>query len=167
MAKTFGLSFWMLLPLAGMLAALWGIILGFPVLRLRGGYLAIVTLAFGEIIRLILVNWVSFSGGYAGISGIPRQTLFGIPFNASDSGFAATFGLEYTPIHRTMFLYYVILALALLTAWVTLRLRRLPIGRAWEALREDEIACRSLGINTTNTKLTAFATGAIDRKSVV
>ncbi|MER2605842.1 MAG: high-affinity branched-chain amino acid ABC transporter permease LivM [Siculibacillus sp.] len=161
MAKTFGLSFWMLLPMAGILAAFWGIILGFPVLRLRGDYLAIVTLAFGEIIRLILINWVDFSGGYAGISGIPRPTLFGIPFNASDQGFAATFGLEFSPIHRTIFLYYVILGLALLTAFVTMRLRRLPIGRAWEALREDEIACRSLGINTTTTKLTAFATGAM------
>ncbi len=161
LAKTFGLSFWLLLPLAGILAALWGVILGFPVLRLRGDYLAIVTLAFGEIIRLILINWVPFSNGYEGISGIPRPTLFGIPFTAADNGFAATFGLEYTPIHRTMFLYYVILGLALLTAYVTVRLRRLPIGRAWEALREDEIACRSLGINTTNTKLTAFATGAM------
>ncbi len=160
LAKTFGLSFWVLLPLAGILASFWGIILGFPVLRLRGDYLAIVTLAFGEIIRLILINWVDFSGGYAGISGIPRPTLFGIPFNASDKGFAATFGLEYSPNHRTIFLYYVILALALLTAYVTTRLRRLPIGRAWEALREDEIACRSLGINTTLTKLSAFATGA-------
>lgn len=161
LAKTFGLSFWVLLPLAGILASFWGIILGFPVLRLRGDYLAIVTLAFGEIIRLILINWVDFSGGYAGISGIPRPTLFGIPFNASDKGFAATFGLEYSPNHRTIFLYYLILALALLTAYVTTRLRRLPIGRAWEALREDEIACRSLGINTTLTKLSAFATGAM------
>jgi branched-chain amino acid transport system permease protein len=160
-AKTFGLSFWLLLPIAGILASCWGIVLGFPVLRLRGDYLAIVTLAFGEIIRLVLVNWVDFSGGYAGISGIPRPTLFGIPFNASDSGFAATFGLEFSPIHRTIFLYYLILLLALVTAWVTIRLRHLPIGRAWEALREDEIACRSLGINTTNTKLTAFATGAL------
>ena len=75
-------------------------------------------------------------------------------------GFAAFFGLEFTPLYRTIFLFYVILALALLTNWVTLRLRRLPVGRAWEALREDEIACRSLGINTTNTKLTAFAIGA-------
>jgi branched-chain amino acid transport system permease protein len=161
LAKNFGLSFWILLPMAGILASFWGIILGFPVLRLRGDYLAIVTLAFGEIIRLVLINWVDFSGGYAGISGIPRPTLFGIPFNASDQGFAATFGLEFTPIHRTIFLYYVILALSLLTAWVTIRLRHMPIGRAWEALREDEIACRSLGINTTNTKLTAFATGAM------
>jgi len=161
LAKTFGLSFWILLPLAGSLAAFWGILLGFPVLRLRGDYLAIVTLAFGEIIRLILINWVPVTNGYAGISGIPRPSFFGIPFNADDDGFAARFGLPFSPIYRTIFLYYLILALAFLTAAVTVRLRRLPIGRAWEALREDEIACRSLGINTTNTKLTAFAMGAM------
>ena len=161
LAKTFGLSFWLLLPLAGCLAAFWGILLGFPVLRLRGDYLAIVTLAFGEIIRLILINWVPVTNGYAGITSIPRPTFFGIPFNASEDGFAARFGLEFSPIYRTIFLYYLILALALITAAITVRLRRLPIGRAWEALREDEIACRSLGINTTNTKLTAFAMGAM------
>ncbi len=151
----------MLLPLAGCLAAFWGILLGFPVLRLRGDYLAIVTLAFGEIIRLVLINWVALTNGYAGITGIPRPSFFGIPFNASDEGFAARFGLEFSPIYRTIFLYYLILALAMVTAALTMRLRRLPIGRAWEALREDEIACRSLGINTTNTKLTAFAIGAM------
>ena len=161
LANAFGLSFWILLPVAGCLAAFWGILLGFPVLRLRGDYLAIVTLAFGEIIRLILINWVPMTNGYAGISGIPRPTFFGIPFNASDEGFAARFGLEFSPIYRTIFLYYLILGLAMLTAALTVRLRRLPIGRAWEALREDEIACRSLGINTTNTKLTAFAMGAM------
>jgi branched-chain amino acid transport system permease protein len=161
LAKTFGFSFFMLLPLSGCLAAFWGILLGFPVLRLRGDYLAIVTLAFGEIIRLVLINWVPVTNGYAGISGIPRPTFFGIPFNADDDGFAAIFGLEFSPVYRTIFLYYLILALALLTSFVTVRLRRLPIGRAWEALREDEIACRSLGINTTNTKLTAFAMGAM------
>jgi branched-chain amino acid transport system permease protein len=161
LAKNFGLGFWMLLPLSGILAAFWGILLGFPVLRLRGDYLAIVTLAFGEIIRLVLINWVGVTNGYAGISAIPRPTFFGIPFNAGDQGFAAVLGLEFTPMYRTLFLYYVILALALFTAFVTLRLRRLPVGRAWEALREDEIACRSLGINTTNTKLTAFAMGAM------
>jgi len=161
LAKTFGLSFWVLLPLAGILSSFWGILLGFPVLRLRGDYLAIVTLAFGEIIRLILINWVDLTNGYAGITGIPRPTFFGIPFNADDNGFAAVFGLEFSPLYRIIFLYYLILALALLTCFVTVRLRRLPIGRAWEALREDEIACRSLGINTTNTKLTAFAMGAM------
>ena len=153
-------AFWICLPLAGILAAFWGVLLGFPVLRLRGDYLAIVTLAFGEIIRLVLINWVDVTQGYAGISTIPRPSFFGLPFNASDKGFAATLGLEFTPLHRTIFLFYVILALAFLTNWVTHRLRRLPVGRAWEALREDEIACRSLGINTTNTKLTAFAIGA-------
>jgi len=160
LSQTFGLSFWMCLPLAGIFAALWGVLLGFPVLRLRGDYLAIVTLAFGEIIRIVLINWVPVTNGYAGISGIQRPTFFGLPFNASDQGFAAYFGLEFLPVHRIIFLFYLILGLALLTNWVTLRLRRLPIGRAWEALREDEIACRSLGINTTNTKLTAFAIGA-------
>jgi branched-chain amino acid transport system permease protein len=161
LSTTFGLSFWICLPLAGILAALWGILLGFPVLRLRGDYLAIVTLAFGEIVRLVLINWVAFSGGGAGISSIPRVTFFGIPFSADDNGFAKLFGLEFSPMHRIIFLYYLILGLALLTNFVTMRLRRLPVGRAWEALREDEIACRSLGINTVNTKLTAFALGAM------
>jgi branched-chain amino acid transport system permease protein len=161
LSTTFGLSFWICLPLAGILAAFWGILLGFPVLRLRGDYLAIVTLAFGEIIRLVLINWVDLTNGGAGISSIPRVTFFGIPFNADDEGFAKLFGLEFNSMHRIIFLYYLILVLALITNFVTLRLRKLPVGRAWEALREDEIACRSLGINTTNTKLTAFAIGAM------
>ena len=161
MATTFGWSFWICLPLAGILAAFWGMILGFPVLRLRGDYLAIVTLAFGEMIRLVLINWIPFSGGYAGIASIPKVSFFGLPMRDAPGSFAEFFGLEYSPIHSKIFLYYVILALALITNFVTLRLRRLPIGRAWEALREDEIACRSLGINTTNTKLTAFAMGAM------
>jgi branched-chain amino acid transport system permease protein len=161
LSTTFGLSFWVCLPLAGILAAFWGIILGFPVLRLRGDYLAIVTLAFGEIVRLVLINWVDLTNGGAGISSIPRATFFGLPFTAGEGGFAETFGLEFHGMHRMIFLYYLILALALLTNFVTMRLRKLPVGRAWEALREDEIACRSLGINTTNTKLTAFAIGAM------
>jgi branched-chain amino acid transport system permease protein len=161
LATTFGLSFWICLPVAGILAAFWGILLGFPVLRLRGDYLAIVTLAFGEIIRLVLINWVALTNGGAGISSIPRVTFFGIPFNADENGFASLFGLQFNVMHRIVFLYYLILVLALITNFVTLRLRKLPIGRAWEALREDEIACRSLGINTTNTKLTAFAMGAM------
>ncbi|MGH6859765.1 MAG: high-affinity branched-chain amino acid ABC transporter permease LivM [Phyllobacterium sp.] len=157
----FGLSFWLLLPMAGIFAALWGIILGFPVLRLRGDYLAIVTLAFGEIIRLVLINWTVVTKGTFGVSGIAKATLFGIPFTAGDGGFAKLLGLPMSGVYYKIFLYYLILLLALLTAWVTIRLRRMPIGRAWEALREDEIACRSLGINTTTTKLTAFATGAM------
>jgi branched-chain amino acid transport system permease protein len=161
LSTTFGLSFWICLPLAGILAAFSGILLGFPVLRLRGDYLAIVTLAFGEIIRLVLINWVELTNGGAGISSIPRVTFFGIPFTADEGGFASRFGLDFSAMHRILFLYYLILALALLTNVVTVRLRRLPLGRAWEALREDEIACRSLGINTTSTKLTAFAIGAM------
>ncbi|HTO65313.1 MAG TPA: high-affinity branched-chain amino acid ABC transporter permease LivM [Bradyrhizobium sp.] len=161
LATSFDLSFWVCLPLAGLLAACWGVMLGFPVLRLRGDYLAIVTLAFGEIIRLVILNWQSLTGGPNGISSIPRPTLFGIPLTNDDDGLAALLGIEYSPTHRIIFLFYVILGLALLTNWVTIRLRRLPIGRAWEALREDEIACRALGINTTTTKLTAFATGAM------
>ncbi len=161
LALNFGLSFWICLPLAGILAAFWGVILGFPVLRLRGDYLAIVTLAFGEIIRIVLLNWQDVTGGPNGLSSIPRPSFFGIPFNNDAGGFASTFGIEFSATHRIVFLFYLILTLAMLTNWVTMRLRRLPIGRAWEALREDEIACRSLGINTTTTKLTAFAIGAM------
>ncbi len=161
LSTTFGMSFWICLPLAGILAAFWGILLGFPVLRLRGDYLAIVTMAFGEIIRIVLVNWSVVTNGDAGISSIPRASFFGLPFTAGPNGFAATFGLKFSPIHRVIFLYYLILCLALLTNFVTVRLRRLPIGRAWEALREDEIACRSLGLDTVKLKLAAFALGAM------
>ncbi len=161
LATNFELSFWICLPLAGILAAFAGVLLGFPVLRLRGDYLAIVTLAFGEIVRLVLLNWQSVTGGPNGVSSIPRPSFFGLPFNDEEGGFAQTFGLEFSSTHRIVFLFYLILALALITNWVTLRLRRLPVGRAWEAMREDEIACRSLGINTTTTKLTAFAIGAM------
>jgi branched-chain amino acid transport system permease protein len=163
LATTFGLGFWTCLPLAGLLAAFAGILLGFPVLRLRGDYLAIVTLGFGEIIRIILNNWVSLTSGPNGITGIPRPTLFGLAFSmeGGDGTVAGFFNIEPETIQRIIFLYYVILGLALLTNWVAIRLRRLPLGRAWEALREDEVACRSLGINVTNTKLTAFAIGAM------
>ncbi len=152
-------AFFISLPIAALLASLWGIILGFPVLRLKGDYLAIVTLAFGEIIYQVLQNWSAFTEGPRGI-GVPKLTFFGMPFNKSDTGFAAFFHIEYNRIQYFAFLYFVILALALATFLITRKLRRLPIGRAWEALREDEIACRSLGINTTSTKLTAFAIGA-------
>ena len=158
----FGWSFWVCLPLAGLLAALFGITLAFPVLRLRGDYLAIVTLAFGEIIRIVILNWQSLTGGANGINRIPKPTFFGLSFDKTGHpSFHSFFGLEFNPVHRIIFLYYVILVLALITNFVTLRLRRLPIGRAWEALREDEIACRSVGINTVITKLTAFAIGTM------
>jgi branched-chain amino acid transport system permease protein len=149
------------LPISGLLAACWGVMLGFPVLRLRGDYLAIVTLAFGEIIRLVIINWQDLTGGPNGIGGIPRPTFFGVPLTPGENGFAALIGVPFSPTHRLVFLFYLILALALLTNWVTIRLRRLPIGRAWEAMREDEVACRALGINITTTKLSAFAIGAM------
>nr|WP_294522229.1 high-affinity branched-chain amino acid ABC transporter permease LivM [uncultured Rhodopila sp.] len=163
LATTYDLGFWTCLPLAGILAGCAGVTLGFPVLRLRGDYLAIVTLGFGEIIRIVLNNWVSLTNGPNGITGIPRPTLFGLRFSmdGGDGTFAGFFNLEPATIQRVIFLYYVIFGLALLTNWVSLRLRRMPLGRAWEALREDEVACRSLGINVRNTKLTAFGIGAM------
>jgi len=146
LAQNFHLSFWICLPLAGLFSAIFALTLGFPVLRLRGDYLAIVTLGFAEMVRVILLNWQGLTGGPRGISGIPRPTLF---------------GLSFAPEQRVIFLYFIILALALLTNLFALRLRRLPVGRAWEALREDEIACRSLGLNPTTLKIAAFTTGAM------
>lgn len=163
LATEFGLSFWLCLPLAGMLAAAFGIVLGYPTLRLRGDYLAIVTLGFGEIIRLVLLNWTELTHGPDGIGSIPRPSLFGLAFAPPGASptFAVAFGIDYAPWHRTVFLYLLILALALLTNLFVLRMRKLPIGRAWEAMREDEIACRALGLNVTNVKLAAFALGAM------
>ena len=164
-STTFGLSFWICLPLAGIFAAFFGILLGFPVLRLRGDYLAIVTLGFGEIIRIILINWNDLTNGPNGIGGIPKVSFFGLEFTENPKEgsipFHTFFNLEFSNTHKMIFLYYVILILALITNYFTLRIRRLPVGRAWEALREDEIACKSLGVNPTNTKLTAFAIGAM------
>jgi len=163
LSTQFGWGFWQALPVAGAVTASFGLILGWPTLRLRGDYLAIVTLGFGEIIRVILVNWTAFSGGPNGIASIPRPTFFGLPFKppGDDPTFASFFGLEYSPNQRIVFLYYLILALALLTNVFVSRLRKLPMGRAWEAMREDEIACKALGMNVTNVKLSAFALGAM------
>src|SRR6202041_99697 len=108
LSTNFGLSFWVCLPLAGILAAFWGVLLGFPVLRLRGDYLAIVTLAFGEIIRLVIINWQSLTGGPNGVSGIPRPSFFGIPLTPGEDGLAAKLGIEFSPTHRIVFLFYVI-----------------------------------------------------------
>ncbi len=141
----FGIGFWTALPIGALLAAILGIILGFPVLRLRGDYLAIVTLGFGEIIRLILENWNAFSKGPSGISNIPRPGLFGIDMNLDQA---------------ITFLYYLMIAFVLFTIFVVNRLQNSRIGRAWFALREDEIACQAMGIDKTRTKLTAFALGA-------
>ena len=184
-SQSLGLGFWETLPIAGLLAALFGILLGFPVLRLRGDYLAIVTLGFGEIIRIILLNWQSLTNGSRGIGGIARPNFFGLSMAQSPGGTSSTFvdwvnqslttvwhwfgwseaslegyRLTYAPVHRIIFLYFVILGLLFFTDFLVRRMRKLPIGRAWEALREDEIACRALGINPTMVKLSAFALGA-------
>src|SRR6266446_1485397 len=165
LATDLGFTFWQALPFSGLVAASFGIVLGFPVLRLRGDYLAIVTLGFGEITRIVLLNWAPVTGGPNGIGGIPRPSFFGLPFARSApedvTTFHQFFGLEFSPDHRVIFLYFVILGMALITNLFTLRIRRLPLGRAWEALREDEVACRALGINPTNVKLSAFAIGAM------
>ncbi|MRR37675.1 branched-chain amino acid ABC transporter permease, partial [bacterium] len=141
----FGLGFWIALPFAGALAAIFGILLGFPVLRLRGDYLAIVTLGFGEIIRLVLENWNQFSFGPSGIAGISRP---------------GTFGADLSLEQHTVYLYYIMIAMVLFTMLVVSRLRNSRIGRAWIALREDEVACQAMGIDKTRTKLMAFALGA-------
>lgn len=141
----FGLGFWAALPVGALLAACFGIVLGFPVLRLRGDYLAIVTLGFGEIIRLILENWNDFSFGPSGIANISRPGLFGVSLSLDAA---------------IIYLYYLVLGLVLATIFVVNRLRDSRIGRAWIALREDEIACQAMGIDKTRTKLTAFALGA-------
>jgi len=165
LAQDLGFSFWEALPFSGLVAASFGVILGFPVLRLRGDYLAIVTLGFGEIIRIVLLNWAPVTGGPNGIGDIPRPSFFGLPFARSApegvTTFHQFFGFEFSPEHRVVFLYFVILAMALVTNAFSLRIRKLPIGRAWEALREDEVACRALGINPTTVKLSAFAIGAM------
>ncbi len=141
----FGLGFWTALPIGAGLGCLFGILLGFPVLRLRGDYLAIVTLGFGEIIRLILENWNEFSFGPSGIANISRPSLFGIKMSLATS---------------TTYIYFLMIAFTLLTIFVVNRLQNSRIGRAWIALREDEIACQAMGIDKTRTKLTAFALGA-------
>jgi branched-chain amino acid transport system permease protein len=164
-----GLSFWICLPIAGVMAASAGVTLGFPVLRLRGDYLAIVTLGFGEMIRVILTNFYSLTKGPDGLSNIPPPSIFGYSTQPvmndvtlqNTTEFHRWIGWKFDPADTTTFLFYIILLMALITNFFTLRVRKLPIGRAWEALREDEIACRALGINPTNTKLTAFGLGAM------
>lgn len=158
-----GLGFWAMLPLGALMAALAGALLGFPVLRMHGDYLAIVTLGFGEIIRLVLNNWVSLTGGPNGVS-VPAPTLFGLEFGrrAKEGGVPIHefLGITYNPNLKFIFIYMVLCLVVLLVLFVKHRLTRMPIGRAWEALREDEIACRSLGLNHVLVKLSAFMMGA-------
>lgn len=161
-----GWSFWEALPFSGAVAALFGFVLGFPVLRLRGDYLAIVTLGFGEIIRLLLINLNTLTGGPDGISGLPKPSVLGMEMarRASTEGgqtFHEIMGWTFQNQHMVIYLYLMALALALVTLFVSTRLIRMPVGRAWEALREDEIACRSLGLNPTRIKLSAFTLGAM------
>ena len=160
-----GWGFWQALPVAGLAAALFGFLLGFPVLRLRGDYLAIVTLGFGEIIRMVLTNMQSITNGPDGISGIPKPTVFGHAMTRRALDGHETFhqwvGLDFSTQHAMVYMYLLALAFALCTLFVTTRLVRMPIGRAWEALREDEIACRSLGLNPVRIKLSAFTLGAL------
>ena len=141
----FGIGFWAALPIGAGVGVLFGILLGFPVLRLRGDYLAIVTLGFGEIIRLILENWNEFSFGPSGIANIPRPSLFSIQLSLHNA---------------TIYLYYLMILFVLFTIFVVNRLQDSRIGRAWIALREDEVACEAMGVDRRKTKLTAFALGA-------
>ena len=141
----FGFGFWSVLAVGAGLAALFGIILGFPVLRLRGDYLAIVTLGFGEIIRLIMENWNEFSFGPSGIANIPRPGFFGVEMNIEQV---------------TIYVYFLMIGMSLFTIFVVNRLQDSRIGRAWIALREDEVACQAMGIDKRKTKLMAFALGA-------
>src|SRR5574337_290259 len=136
------LSFWQVLPLGAALAAIFGVLLATPALRLRGDYLAIVTLGFGEMTRIVLNNWDSVTGGPNGIIGIPRPRLFGFTFSQ--------------PIHY----YYLILAVVLLTIFVVDRLNQSRLGRAWTAMRDDEVAAEAMGIDLVKTKLLAFGLGA-------
>lgn len=158
-------GFWASLPAAGAMAALFGYLLGFPVLRLRGDYLAIVTLGFGEIIRLLLINLYPITGGPDGISGIPKPTVFGYVMARrapeGETTFHDLMGWKFANADVIIYLYLLALILALITLFVSNRLIRMPVGRAWEALREDEIACRSLGLNPTGIKLSAFTIGAM------
>lgn len=164
LAQHFGIGFWTGLAAAGLMAAFFGCLLGFPVLRLRGDYLAIVTLGFGEIIRILLNNLTSITGGPMGIGNIPKPTLFGLEFTRRPAegtqSFHQYFDIAFNTNHRVIFLYLLALVLVLITLFVINRLIRMPIGRTWEAMREDEIACRSLGLNPTTIKLSAFTIGA-------
>ena len=141
----FGVGFWVALPAGGLLAAVFGILLGIPVLRLRGDYLAIVTLGFGEIIRLVLENWGEFSQGPSGVSNIPRPGFFGIDMSLDLA---------------LLYIYYLMVIFVIVTIFFVNRLQDSRLGRAWIALREDEIACQAMGIDKMRTKLAAFALGA-------
>ncbi len=150
------LPFWVILPIGAAVAAFFGVLLGTPTLKLRGDYLAIVTLGFGEIVRIFLNNLsqpINVTNGPQGIALIDPVRLAGISFGKGDQ----LFGLI---LSGPMKYYYLLLLLLLMVIAVNLRLQNSRIGRAWEAIREDEMAARAIGINTTRVKLLAFAMGA-------
>jgi branched-chain amino acid transport system permease protein len=140
-----GWLFWIALPLAGIIAVIFGILLSLPVLRLRGDYLAIITLAFGEIVRMVLQNSSAVTGGATGISLIPRPWLF---------------NLRLPPRQAATYIYYIVLVLVIFTIFVVRRIEDSRVGRALEAMREDEIACEAMGIDLVRNKLATFALGA-------
>ena len=147
---------WVILPIGALVACLFGVLLGAPTLKLRGDYLAIVTLGFGEIVRIFLNNLsqpVNITNGPQGISRIDPFHFGAFSFNRTETAFGLVFS---GPIKY----YYLLLALLLLAIVINLRLQHSRIGRAWEAVREDEVAARAMGINTTRIKLLAFAMGA-------
>lgn len=158
-----GFGFWASLPIAMLVAAIVGFLLGFPVLRLRGDYLAIVTLGFGEIIRILLNNLTKLTNGPQGMS-VDAPTLFGLNFNKRVAEGVTTFhdffGIKFNAEYKMIFIYLILLICVLIVLFTINRLIRMPLGRAWEALREDEIACRTLGLNPTLIKLSAFTLGA-------
>ncbi len=151
----YGLSFWLCLPLAAAFAAIAGCIIGYPTLRMRGDYLAIVTLGFGEIVRIVLNNWMSLTNGPNGILGIQSPGIYLPEFAAGG------FTLDHFALKKIGYLYYVILAMAVFTIIAVRRLNYARIGRAWEAVREDETAAELMGVNTFTTKLLAYAMGAV------
>ncbi|QRM57827.1 high-affinity branched-chain amino acid ABC transporter permease LivM [Sinorhizobium sp. BG8] len=158
-----GLGFWGALIIAPFLAGLCGMVLAFPVLKMHGDYLAIVTLGFGEIIRLVLNNWLEFTGGPNG-APVPAPTVLGLEFTrtAKQGGVPLHeyLGIPYSANYKFWFIYLVLFLVVCLVIYAVERLRVMPLGRMWEALREDEIACRSLGVNHVFVKLTAFMLGA-------
>ena len=143
-----GLSFWILMPTSAALAGLFGVALGYPTLRLRGDYLAIVTLGFGEIIRITLNNWRELTNGPMGIMNIPHPRIALFPVGAFE------FGL------KVQAYYFFVLGLAVLSVFVVRRLVHSRVGLAWKAIREDELAAGVMGVNVRRTKLLAFALGA-------
>ena len=150
------LPFWIILPIGAAVAALFGIVLGAPTLKLRGDYLAIVTLGFGEIVRVFLNNLSQPVNITSGPQGIARIDPFRIG-DFSFSSFQTIGGLEFSGVIKY---YYLLVLVVLAVIVVNLRLQNSRIGRAWEAIREDEVAARAMGINTRNLKLLAFAMGA-------